>query len=121
MSVDYHFSAVYGIAGEFDNYDELPEKLAALEDEIYEEPEITPGVKLFLGGNQMCGPRTWSLVILNTQVRCDGRGDNYPSGALPGITKLKSPTTIEKQNLGLAQHTLGLDGEAGWLFLVNVS
>jgi hypothetical protein len=125
MSVSYHFTAVWGIAGAVDYDEDLFRKFGFEDgdwDKLYSEPEIVPGIKLFIGGDQMSGPRSWSLVVYRTQLRVDGRGENYPHGHIDVVNKLKEPTANEKIAHGLAANMLGLEDEyePGWLFLKDV-
>lgn len=121
MGMYYSFGTSWGVHGTFE--DGLPSGLEDMdEDDLYSEPEIATGVKLYISHNEAIGDRTWRLVVEASEVRCDGRGENYPRGFLPPFVELPEPSTTARVNFGLALEKLGIRGrEPGWFFHWSVS
>lgn len=123
MSMNCYFTAVWGIGGTIEDDIDLDTLFPNFsEDDLYNEPEIVPGVKLLLGGDQCSGPQSWSLQNMSTRLYVDHRGENYPNGQIDVVNKLNEPTTVEKINFGLAMDKLEITnaGEPGWMLLKDV-
>ena len=121
MGMYYSFGTSWGVPGTFE--DGLPSGLEDMdEDDLYSEPEIATGVKLYIGHNEAIGDRTWRLIVEESEVGCDGRGEDYPNGFLPPFVLLSEPSAAVKVNFGLALEKLGIVGRVpGWFFHWSVS
>lgn len=115
----YSFGVSWGVHGTVDNRDDVPGDLS--EDELYEEPEIATGVKLYLSRSEHSGQYLWRLVASESEIRCDGRGESYPNGYLPDVVPLSEPSSAVRVNFGLALERLGISQEPGWFFHWSVS
>lgn len=115
MGVYYSYEAGYGVAGTYNEPSELPGKLKGLDWEELQQLDLPDGLTLSLGGDMMCGPTRWALLIDACQISMDR--DDFSV-----LQKLEGPGLEAAVLLSDTLSALELEPDfIGWHFFGNVS